>query len=97
MESTGLFLTLGILFVLWLIAVGLSTGARSARIAAHHRHVSGYSIAPSSQSAVGSSAQRGLAAGIRDHLGKLLGTLPGYLERIPKAHGKEKPGDTRPS
>ncbi len=96
MESTGLFLTLGILFVLWFVAVGLSTGARSARIAAHRHHVSGHSISPVSQSAVGSSAQRGLATRVRDHLGKLLGPLSGYLERIRKAHGKEKPGDTRP-
>jgi hypothetical protein len=89
MESTGLFLTLGILFVLWLVAVGLSTGARSARIAAHHHHVSGHSIPPAVQSAVGSSAQCGLAPGVLDHLGKQFGKLSGYLERIRKATAKK--------
>jgi hypothetical protein len=96
MESTGLFLTLGILFVLWLVVVGLSTGARSARIAAHRHHIAGHSIPPVSQSDLGSSAQRGLATGVLDHLGTLFGPLSAYLERIRKAHGKEKRGDTRP-
>jgi hypothetical protein len=71
MESTVVFLVLGILFALWLVAVGLSAGGLSTRIIAHHHH-SYPSILRLSRSTVDSSAQRGLATRLRDHVSELL-------------------------